>query len=206
MKVTTCVVLAPLVLAACSHPTSNTYDAVDVGRTIETTQAAVVSSRVVDITGETNAVGPAAGGIAAASTTGAVVSGSGSGLLAIVAGLVGAGAGYLFQQSANDREGIEYVLKMDDGRTVTLVQNREGEEEPLPDGSPVLVQLNGKYTRVISDPTIEDAAGEIWVDPDRIATEAGNETGGGNPTDLGSFETSKVDPPTVAVPDIDEQQ
>ena len=189
MKAATCVVLAPLVLAACSHPTSNTYDAVDVGRTIETVQAAVVSSRTVEITGETNTIGPAAGGIGAAATTGAFVNGSGSGLLAIVAGLVGAGAEYLVQESANDREGIEYVLKMDDGRTVTLVQNREDDEEPLPDGSPVLVQLNGRYTRVIADPTVEDAASEIWIDPDQRGVEA---EAGSNPASGSGLDTSVV--------------
>lgn len=192
MKAATCVVLAPLVLAACSHPTSNTYDAVDVGRTIETVQAAVVSSRTVEITGETNTVGPAAGGIGAAATTGALVNGKGSGLLAVVAGLVGAGAGYLVQQSANDREGIEYVLKMDDGRTVTLVQNREDDEEPLPDGSPVLVQLNGRYTRVIADPTVEDAANEIWVDPDNIEAKASGDAAGSSGLDTSVV----VDQPT----------
>lgn len=189
MKTTTCVVLAPLVLAACSHPSSQNYEAVDVGRTIETTQAAVVSSRVVEITGDTNIVGPAAGGVAAAATTGAFVSGSNSGLLAVLAGLVGAGAGYFVQKSANDREGIEYVLKMDDGRTVTLVQNREDDEQPLPDGSPVLVQLNGRYTRVIADPTVEDAAGEIWIDPDKREVDA---EASGDAASRGALDTSAV--------------
>ena len=201
MKAATCVVLVPLVLTACSHPSSDTYDAVDVGRTIETIQASVVSSRNVEITGETNTVGPAAGGIGAAATTGAFVNGSGSGLLALLAGLVGAGAGYLIQENANDRDGIEYVLKMDDGRTVTLVQNKEDDEEALPDGSPVLVQLNGRYTRVIADPTVEDPASEIWIDPDKREVDA--ETGG----DVAGLSGGTSDEPTVLLPaEADDQQ
>ena len=66
----------------------------------------------------------------------------------------------------NNREGIEYVLQMEDGRTVTLVQNRESEEQPLPDGTPVLVQVSGQYTRVIADPRAERIGGGDWVDPD----------------------------------------
>lgn len=173
MRTATCVVLIPLVVGACANPSSGTYDAVDVGRTIETTEASVVSSRVVQITGETNAIGPAAGGVAAAATTGAFVKGRNTNLLALLAGLVGAGAGYVAQKELNDREGIEYVLKMDDGRTVTLVQNREGDEEPLANGAPVLVQLNGRYTRIIPNPTAGDASSENWVNPDQRGTSAG---------------------------------
>ena len=89
----------------------------------------------------------------------------------MIGGVVGAGAGYLAQQQASNREGIEYVLRMDDGRTVTLVQNRADEEQPLPDGTPVLVQISGQYTRVIADPRAERAGGG-WTDPDTVAPSA----------------------------------
>lgn len=192
MRTATYVVLIPLVLGACAYPSSGTYDAVDVGRTIETTEASVVSSRLVQITGETNAIGPAAGGVAAAATTGAFVKGRNSSLLALLAGLVGAGAGYVAQKELNDREGIEYVLKMDDGRTVTLVQNREGDEEPIADGAPVLVQLNGRYTRVIPNPTTGKAPGENWVDPDRRGAAAGT---GNAAAGRGPLDTSVINQP-----------
>ena len=60
---------------------------------------------------------------------------------------------------------------MDDGRTVTLVQNRAADEVPLADGTPVLVQVSGQYTRVIADP--QPDGGGAWVDPD-AATAAGS--------------------------------
>ncbi len=170
--------IVALLLAGCSHPSSTTYDAGDVGRTIETSEGSVLSSRVVEITGETSAVGPVAGGAATAATSGLIFTGSGSGLIALLGGLIGAGAGYLIQQAANDREGFEYVLKMDDGRTVTLVQNREDDEEvPLENGTPVLVQVSGQYTRVIADPRAERLGGS-WADPD--ATEPPSGASGGD--------------------------
>ncbi len=204
MRATTCVVLVPLALAACSHPSSDTYDAGAVGRTIETAKASVVTSRVVEVTGETNLVGPAAGGVAAAATTGALVRGKGSGALQVLAGLIGAGAGYAIQKTANDREGIEYVLKMDDGRTVTLVQNREDEEEPLPNGSPVLVQLNGSYTRIIADPTTEETPPtQAWVDPDKREVEA---KAGGDPEERGPLDLSVIgQPENEAGQQVDQQ-
>src|SRR5690606_19030403 len=98
---------------------------------------------------------------------GLAVNGPASLLVAIVGGLVGAGIGYMSEKQLNDRDGIEYVLQMEDGRLVTLVQNREDGEQPLPDGTPVLVQLNGQYTRVMAHPSALDYdTGRGWVDPD----------------------------------------
>jgi outer membrane lipoprotein SlyB len=169
MRAVASVLVAGVLLAGCSHPSGTTYGAGDVGRTIETAEAAVVSSRVVKVAGETNMVGPLAGGALGAS--GSALAFQGSGLVAVIGGVLGAGMGYLAQQQINNREGIEYVLQMDDGRTVTLVQNREDEEQPLPDGTPVLVQVSGQYTRVIADPRAERMGGADWVDPDTLADE-----------------------------------
>jgi outer membrane lipoprotein SlyB len=163
------VLVAGVLLAGCSHPSGTTYGAGDVGRTIETAEASVVSSRVVKVAGETNMVGPLAGGALGAS--GSALAFQGSGLVAVIGGVLGAGMGYLAQQQINNRDGIEYVLQMDDGRTVTLVQNRGSGEAPLPDGTPVLVQVSGPYTRVTADPRAERAGGGDWVDPDTLPTE-----------------------------------
>ncbi len=177
MKMAACFVLSALVLTGCSHSSTSTYDAADVGRTIDNTKASVIASRLVDISGETNAVGPVAGGVAGAAGTGLAVGGGSSTLpAAVLGGLVGAGAGYLTQKAFNNREGIEYTLQMEDGRTTTLVQNRETDEEPLPDGTPVLVQVSGQYTRVIADPTADRSGGGgggAWANPDT------QDTGGG---------------------------
>lgn len=166
MRAVASVLVGAVLLAGCSHPSGTTYGAGDVGRTIETAQGSVVSSRVVKVAGESNAVGPVAGGALGAS--GSALAFQGSGLVAVIGGVLGAGMGYLAQQQMNNREGIEYVLQMDDGRTVTLVQNREDEEQPLPDGTPVLVQVSGQYTRVIADPRAERMGGADWVDPDTL--------------------------------------
>ena len=167
MKSVAPVLVGAVLLAGCGHPSGSTYQAGDVGRTIETAQASVVSSRLVKVAGEANMVGPVAGGALGAS--GSALAFQGSGLVAVIGGVLGAGMGYLAQQQVNNREGIEYVLQMDDGRTVTLVQNRESEEQPLPDGTPVLVQVSGQYTRVIADPRAERMGGADWVDPDALS-------------------------------------
>jgi outer membrane lipoprotein SlyB len=156
--------IAALALVGCAHPSESTYESGDVGRTIETARGSVISARPVKISGETNAVGPVAGG--ALGAAGSALAFQGSGLVAVIGGVLGAGIGYLAQKQLNNREGIEYVLQMDDGRTVTVVQNREADAPPLPDGTPVLVQVSGQYTRVIADPLAERVGGADWVDPD----------------------------------------
>jgi outer membrane lipoprotein SlyB len=184
MRAVASVLVAIVLLAGCSHPSGTTYEAGDVGRTIETTHASVVSSRFVKVTGDSRAVGPIpaaaigplAGGALGAS--GSALAFQGSGLVAVIGGVLGAGVGYLAQRQMNNREGIEYVLEMEDGRTVTLVQNRESEERPLPNGTPVLVQLSGQYTRVIADPRAERMSGGTWIDPDTVADEGTAPIGG----------------------------
>lgn len=180
------------IVAGCSNPSSSRYDSSDVGRTIETTPGAVISSRVVEVSGDSKSVGPLAGGAAGAAATGLAYGGRGSGFAAILGGLLGAGAGYLIESSARNREGIEYIVRMNDGRTVTLVQNRQADEIPIADGTPVLVQVSGLYTRVIPDPTADRAATGTgaapgpaggasgssgagtggWIDPDTVRTPA----------------------------------
>jgi outer membrane lipoprotein SlyB len=170
---TACCVALMVSVAACSHPSGSTYGDSEVGATIETAQGSVVSSRVVDVAGEPGFIGAGAGAAVGAAGGGLAVNGPASLLVAIVGGLVGAGIGYMAEKQIGDRDGIEYILQMDDGRLVTLVQNREDDEQPLPDGTPVLVQLNGQYTRVMAHPSaVDHNAGSGWVDPDAASPPA----------------------------------
>lgn len=205
------ILAAGLVVAGCSTPTSSRYEGAEVGRPIETSRGTIVSGRVVDVIGETNPAGPVAGG---------VIGGAGVGLAthnawaAILGAVFGAGLGYATQQLANDREGIEYVVEMEDGRTVTLVQNRGDEEVPLRAGTAVLVQVSGTYSRVIprTAPTIDrpDAgapgvpspagapAGAASLPP---ASSTAPATGGGwvDPDKAGTTTTTAV-PPAIPAP------
>jgi outer membrane lipoprotein SlyB len=166
--------LSVLLLFGCSTPSSGRYEASEVGRTIETAPGSVVSSRVVRVAGDKGPVGPLAGGALGGAGAGW---GFGSGWAAIIGAVVGAGAGYLAQNTVSGGEGIEYIVHMDDGRTVTLVQNRQSGEMPIANGTPVLVQLGGgNYSRVVVDPrgaSRTPAGGGGWADPDRLPPAGG---------------------------------
>jgi len=180
MQCISAVLAVALLAAACANPTTDRYHAEDVGQIIETSEGTVLSSRVVDVRGGENSNVGTFGGGAVGATAGytAVGGGRGSGLVAVLGGLVGAGIGYLVEEEVRSREGVEYVIRMSDGRVVTLVQNREGEEEPLPDGAAVLVQYGGEYTRVVELPQSVDsppagggAAAGKWENPDAVPSE-----------------------------------
>ena len=66
---------------------------------------------------------------------------------------------------ATDGSGIEYVLTLDDGRVVTIVQNSAADEEPLSEGAEVYVQFSSNYVRVLKRPEIAPKPG-IWINPD----------------------------------------
>ena len=164
-----------LLAAGCANPTSSRYNSGDVGQIIETSEGTVLSSRIVEVKGGDNSgYGAVAGGAAGATTSHvAVGNSSASGLVTILGAVIGAGIGYLAEDSARSGEGIEYMIRLDDGRVVTLVQNREGEEVPIRGGTPVLVQYGNEYTRVVEKPAVLDgsppggaAPAGKWQNPD----------------------------------------
>lgn len=145
-----------LAVAGCSHQTSLTYNADEVGRVIDTSHGVVLSSRVVEISGEgeQSGYGPLLGGASGASA-GYFIGGSsdaGQVIGSVLGGLIGAGLGWATEQSVDSRQGIEYVLRLDSGKDVTLVQNRASDETPLPIGTSVLIQRGSGYARVIPTP------------------------------------------------------
>jgi outer membrane lipoprotein SlyB len=173
---------AALLLAGCAAPTRNLYEATDVGRVIETYEGTVVSSRIVKITDPPRglSVGPLAGAAAGTGIGLTIGEGRGNTLAAILGGLIGAGTGFLAEQSAKEREGLEYVIRTADGRVVTVVQNRDSEETPIAAGTAVLLQYGGSYTRVIERPKDLDVPDNRWMDPDRIPNSSAGQPGAGS--------------------------
>jgi outer membrane lipoprotein SlyB len=176
--------------AGCANPTSSRYNAGDVGQIIETSEGTVLSSRVVEIKGDENSgYGAVAGGAAGATGAHVAVGNSNSGgLVTLLGAVIGAGIGYLVEDSARSREGIEYMVRLDDGRVVTLVQNREDDEAPMQNGTPVLVQYGSDYTRVVERPAVLDGTSPggappagTWQNPDEPPAQPPAAAGQGGP-------------------------
>ena len=142
--------IAALSLGACATQSQNRYSHRDVGRATSVEFGTVMATRPVDIQGQNTGagglVGAAAGGLAMSNV------GKGSGNLAAILGgaLVGAVAGAAVEQAVSDRTGIEYVVTLANGRTITIVQEQAVAEPIFGPGQRVMIQTNGTYQRVLS--------------------------------------------------------
>jgi outer membrane lipoprotein SlyB len=136
-------------LSACNHPGQNRYGYQDVGQATVVKFGTVVSERAVSITGENTGLGATIGAAGGAIGGSAIGRGSGS-LGAMLAGAVIAGvAGAATEQAISDRSGIEYVITLEKGDTITLVQNYVERDPSIKIGQRVMVQTSGMYQRVL---------------------------------------------------------
>ncbi|WP_420561668.1 hypothetical protein [Tepidicaulis sp.] len=144
------VLVCAVFLAACAQRQSqNVYNHSEVGKSSAVSFGTVVASRVVDVTGENSGAGALVGAAAGAGAGSYIGSGSGE-AWAVGAGLlVGAVAGAMAEQAMNDRQGIEYVVTLESGVTLTIVQEIGEGESQLPPGARVMVQNSGGYQRVL---------------------------------------------------------
>lgn len=140
---------AALLLGCAARQSQNVYRHDEVGKTSAVSFGTIVASRQVDITGENSGAGAVVGAAAGAGAGSYIGSGSGE-VWAVGAGLViGALAGAAAEQAMNDRVGIEYVVTLESGVTLTLVQEIAKGEAMLAPGDRVIVQNTGGYQRVL---------------------------------------------------------
>ncbi len=158
-------VLAALSLAACGTPSQDVYNPDEVGQIHEIQEGTVVTARAVDIEAPDSTSGSTVGSLAGGIGTVLAVGGQLGPLGFLIGSAVGGVIGYIVEDMATDGSGIEYILTLDDGRVVTVVQNAAEGEEPLPEGSAVYVQFSSNYVRVLKRPEIAPKPG-IWINPD----------------------------------------
>lgn len=149
MKHSIAFLLIVSLLTGCQQPGQNRYSYQDVGKNTEVVFGTVIKSREVDITGQNTGLGATAG--AAGGALGGAYIGRGGGTLGamLATAVVGGIAGHIAEQAISDHKGIEYIVTEENGKTVTIVQNKIEGEEILKKGSRVMVQTSGQYQRVL---------------------------------------------------------
>jgi outer membrane lipoprotein SlyB len=137
------------ILVSCQRPNMNVYRYDEVGKTSAVTFGTILQVRSIGIIGENTGGGAAAGALAGAA--GGTYIGADDGTAWAVAGLAVAGGiiGYLIEQGFADREGLEYTVILENGVTITTVQEIPEDKIPLKVNSRVLVQTQGGYQRVL---------------------------------------------------------
>ena len=139
---------ASMTLASCARQISpGVYEGGNVGTATQTYTGTVQSARYVVVQEDElltdnrlgGLIGGAAGGLAASEL------GQGKGKIAATAGgaLAGAALGALAQRGLQRQDAIEYIVRLDDGQLMTIVQ---GTQPQIPTGRRVYVQAGSNGT------------------------------------------------------------
>jgi outer membrane lipoprotein SlyB len=141
--------LALLGLAGCETQSQNQYSYAEVGQTQSVSFGTVVSSRPVGIIGKNTGGGALVGAAAGGGAMSYVGNGPGQPWAIAAGALVGAAVGAIAEQKMSDKKGIEYTVTLEDGLTVTNVQELKEGERVLQPGERVMLQNTGQFQRVI---------------------------------------------------------
>lgn len=141
--------VALLLVSACAQPGQSQYGFQDVGKTTLVQFGVIDDERPVDITGQNTGTG-ATVGVAGGALAGSAF-GQGRGTLGtmLIGAVIGGIAGAAAEQSISDHRGLQYTIDLDDGKTITIVQNIKKEDAPLAVGARCMVQTGGQYQRVL---------------------------------------------------------
>ena len=142
-------ITAMLVLSACDFAAQSRYKYSEVGQIQNAEFGTVIGVRDIDIIAESSSSGGIIGGVAGG-VGGAYLAGGGGSLVTLVAGaVIGANAFAALEQAVRNRGGVEYIVVLRNGKTITVAQNVVPKDIIHNINDRVLVQINGEYHRVL---------------------------------------------------------
>ena len=163
------VVLVTLSVVACSSPPQDDYYTPESSTLYEVAEGRVVTARAVDIKERNSGIGYTVGGLAGGFSGGLALGGQLGPAGSLVGGVVGAAIGFIVEEAVNESDGFEYLVTMSDGRTVTVVQFQEEDEEILAPGADVYVQQGWSTTRVVArSGQVGPLPFRAWQNPDDL--------------------------------------
>jgi outer membrane lipoprotein SlyB len=133
-------------LTACQSPQSqNTYDSTEAGKQTDIEYGVIKSIKHVKVQSQSTGVG-AIGGAATGGVLGSTLGGGKGAILTAIGGALAGGlAGNAVENSLDNKVGIQYIIKKDNGKTVSIVQNIGKDDQPLKVGQHVMIQSSGEY-------------------------------------------------------------
>lgn len=133
-------------LSACAPQQSqNNYDAQEVGKQTDIEFGVIKAVKHVKVQAPNSGVGTI-GGAAVGGVGGSALGGGKGAILTTIAGaIVGGVAGNAAETALNNQVGIQYIIKKENGKTVSIVQNIGKDDKPLHIGQRVMIQTSGEY-------------------------------------------------------------
>ena len=136
-------------VAGCDFAAQSRYKYSEVGQIQNAEFGTVIGVRDIDIIAESSSSGGIIGGVAGA-VGGAHMGGGSGSLVTLVAGaVIGANAFSALEQAVRNRGGVEYIVILRNGKTITVAQNVAPKDIIHNLNDRVLVQINGEYHRVL---------------------------------------------------------
>ncbi|MFH2093696.1 MAG: glycine zipper 2TM domain-containing protein [Pseudomonadota bacterium] len=129
MKATTIIVMVSILavyISGCASSRSGQVYSRDEARQVQTVENGTVESvKQVMIEGTKTPVGTAAGGVAGGVLGSTVGSGSGRTVATVLGALAGAAAGTMAEEEITKKQGLEIIVKKDNGQTIVVVQEAD---------------------------------------------------------------------------------
>jgi len=142
-------VISVALLGGCQFATQTRYNYSEVGKIQVVKFGTVVALRPIDIVAETSSAGSVTGGVGGAVAGSHVGGGSGAVVGTVAGAMLGLEAGAALEQAIRNREGVEYTVVLENGKTLTVAQNVSEKDVIHAVGDRVMVQINGQYQRVL---------------------------------------------------------
>lgn len=146
------ILIAPtlsLFILGCSHPGQNTYSYSEVGKSSLVNFGTVISVREVAVQGQNTGAGAMVGGAGGGIAGSQIGHGGGSAAAALGGVVVGAVIGAVAEQALANRKATEYIVTLETGATLTVVQDHNEGEQAINPGDRVIVQMSGGTQRVL---------------------------------------------------------
>lgn len=133
-------------LSACQElPSRNVYNEQEVGKQTDVEFGVIKAVKHVKVQQQNTGVGTL-GGAAAGGVAGSTLGGGKGAVLTAIAGAIAGGvAGNAAESALDNSVGIQYIIRKENGHTVSIVQNIGKDERPLHVGQRVMIQTTGSY-------------------------------------------------------------
>jgi outer membrane lipoprotein SlyB len=136
-------------LSACQRPGQNTYAYSEVGKASLVNFGTVVAVREVNVKGQNTGAGALAGAAGGGIAGNQIGAGGGNAAATLVGVVAGAVIGAVAEQAIANRTATEYIITLETGATVTVVQDHNDGEQVINLGDRVILQMTGGTQRVL---------------------------------------------------------
>jgi outer membrane lipoprotein SlyB len=143
------ILTSALFLSGCETMSQDVYDYREAGQSVIVEFGTVVDVRQIKIKGPNSGAGAVTGAVAGGALGSQVGSGDGQGAAMIVGAVAGLAAGAVAEQALQDKTGRDFVIVLQNGKTITVSQYFKKDEPIIKQGQRVMVQTSGSYQRVL---------------------------------------------------------